>query len=311
MTVLVERVRDRIWRNRAFWGVLIATLLMTFITDGLLIERLRTQLIGERTEQARLLTRYVAEMVALNPQDERGIRTLIQTVVRGAIHYAQVVREGAALIEARSLEATHFNLTPLNGAEPRRRIQRLDLSDGPLLDVIEPLPGLDGYVRLGFSLSSASYALMKETFSIVGISIGAWFGMVLLFAGFFWVYVGRRAKHPEETALEAATSYEPAGSALELNGLRIDDARKIVVGTDGQIIPLSPKEYRLLMLLASEPGRVFSEEEIRRKLWPDGQAMTRKDVTHYVYLLRRKLEDHAVSAELIENVRGHGYKIST
>jgi len=293
--------------------VLIATLLMTFITDGLLIQRLRAQLIGERTEQARLLTRYVAEMVALNPQDERGIRTLIQTVVRGAIHYAQVVREGAALIEERSPEATHFNLTPPEGAELRQRIQRINLSGGPLLDIIEPLPGLDGYVRLGFSLSSASYALMKETFSIVGISIGAWFAMVLLFAGFFWVYVGRRAKHPEETALEAETSYEyePAGSALELNGLRIDDARKVVVGTDGQIIPLSPKEYRLLTLLASEPGRVFSEEEIRRELWPDGQAMTRKDVTHYVYLLRRKLENHAVSAELIENVRGHGYKIST
>jgi len=313
--VFGRHLKEAIGKNRVFWGILIATLSVILLIDGLLVQHVRSRWIEERTRQAIVLTQVVAEMIALSPDDEEQVRALLQTVVRGTIHYAQVVLEGEVRVEERSREAAHLSLPPLDQVDPNGQTQHLSLPDGPLLDLIEPLPRLNGYVRMGFSMVPLTYALLKETVFTVGISLGAWIGMALLLMGFFLLRARRQIKLPQvETEAEKGSepaSPEPAGSTLELNGLRIDDTRKVVLTEDGRVIPLSPKEYRLLTLLASEPGRVFSEEEIRRELWPDGQSMTRKDVTHYVYLLRKKLQEYEVPPDLIENVRGHGYKIST
>ena len=90
--------------------------------------------------------------------------------------------------------------------------------------------------------------------------------------------------------------------------LRIDDVRKeVIVGA--RRVTLSPKEYELLRLLYSSPGRVFSSGEIRRRLWPRGHA-TVQDVQKYIYLLRRKLEENPKDPRLIVTVRGFGYRIA-
>jgi DNA-binding response OmpR family regulator len=73
--------------------------------------------------------------------------------------------------------------------------------------------------------------------------------------------------------------------------LRIDDRLK-QVRVHGKVIPLSPREYQLLHLLASEPGRVFSVEEIIHRLWPPNSKATANDVQQFIHLLRRKLEGH-------------------
>ena len=96
--------------------------------------------------------------------------------------------------------------------------------------------------------------------------------------------------------------------------LKIDDLRK-QVSIQGRTISLSPKEYQLLKLLASSPGRVFTSDEILLELWPetvepdertyaDGQ-----DVQKYVYLLRKKLEIDPKDPEFIVTVRGFGYRL--
>jgi len=90
--------------------------------------------------------------------------------------------------------------------------------------------------------------------------------------------------------------------------LRIDDIRK-EVRVSGRRVTLSPKEYELLKLLHSSPGRVFSSGEIRRRLWPHGHA-TVQDVQKYIYLLRKKLEEDPKDPRLIVTVRGFGYRIA-
>jgi len=91
--------------------------------------------------------------------------------------------------------------------------------------------------------------------------------------------------------------------------LRVDDVRK-EVRVSGRRVTLSPKEYELLKLLYSSPGRVFSAGEIRRRIWPRGHA-TIQDVQKYIYLLRRKLEEDPKDPRLIVTVRGFGYRIAT
>ncbi|MFQ5794961.1 MAG: response regulator transcription factor [Candidatus Bipolaricaulia bacterium] len=102
---------------------------------------------------------------------------------------------------------------------------------------------------------------------------------------------------------------EAGESVLELGDLVIDDASK-EVRVRGQLVGLSPKEYELLKLLASKPGRVFSNEEILEAVWPERGYASAEDVKKYVYLLRNKVEVNTEQPELIVTVRGFGYKLA-
>jgi len=99
----------------------------------------------------------------------------------------------------------------------------------------------------------------------------------------------------------------------ELGGLNlvVDDLRKEVrVGS--RVVALSPKEFQLLKLLASSPGRVFTTQEILEELWPRSTTSyaTGQDVQKYVYLLRKKLEEHPAEPMLVLTVRGFGYRLA-
>ncbi|MBU1049370.1 response regulator transcription factor [Candidatus Bipolaricaulota bacterium] len=103
---------------------------------------------------------------------------------------------------------------------------------------------------------------------------------------------------------------DTAMSGLEL---KIDDLRK-QVSIHGRTIRLSPKEYQLLKLLASSPGRVFTSDDILLELWPKDMPDEKRyadvqDVQKYVYLLRRKLEIDPKEPELVLTVRGFGYRL--
>ena len=100
-----------------------------------------------------------------------------------------------------------------------------------------------------------------------------------------------------------------SGSVIAVGPLVVDDDAK-EVRLAGRPVALSPKEYELLRLLASRPGRVFSTQEILQAVWPDrvhdGSA---EDVKKYIYFLRSKLEAEREGAGLIQTVRGFGYKL--
>jgi DNA-binding response OmpR family regulator len=91
--------------------------------------------------------------------------------------------------------------------------------------------------------------------------------------------------------------------------LEINDAEKRVRLGEKEIA-LSPKEYELLKLLASQPGRVFSDEEIIRHVWPEGGLASATDVKRYIYLLRHKIEADPKNPRLVLTVPGFGYKLA-
>jgi DNA-binding response OmpR family regulator len=102
----------------------------------------------------------------------------------------------------------------------------------------------------------------------------------------------------------------PAASAtLEVGKIHIDDRSKTVTVGDSSL-SLSPKEYKLLKLLASEPGRVFSSDEIIAHLWPDSDRAAASDVKQYIHLLRSKFHRSADIADPIENIKGFGYRLN-
>ena len=97
---------------------------------------------------------------------------------------------------------------------------------------------------------------------------------------------------------------------MNIGQLEIDDERK-EVRLHGKRIELSPKEYDLLKLLTSKPGRVFSHREIIDSIWSDSQFASSEDVKKYIYLLRNKIEEDPDDPKFILTVRGFGYKLGT
>jgi two-component system OmpR family response regulator len=89
----------------------------------------------------------------------------------------------------------------------------------------------------------------------------------------------------------------------------IDDERKHVE-VRGRPVQLSPKEFELLRLLASRPGKVFSTEDILAAVWPDRSAAAAEDVKKYVHMLRNKIEADPSDPRLIVTVRGFGYRFA-
>jgi len=116
--------------------------------------------------------------------------------------------------------------------------------------------------------------------------------------------------HPEELKARMEAVLRRTHPETSEEAFLIDDDRKEVrVGE--RSISLSPKEYALLGLLNSTPGRVVSSREILEALWKDSPSYaTRQDVQKYIYLLRKKLEADPKNPELILTVRGFGYRLA-
>jgi two-component system response regulator MtrA len=73
-------------------------------------------------------------------------------------------------------------------------------------------------------------------------------------------------------------------------------------------IPLTRLEFDLLVALAKEPGRVFTREALLNEVWGYQHAADTRLVNVHVQRLRGKIENDAENPELVQTVRGVGYK---
>lgn len=83
------------------------------------------------------------------------------------------------------------------------------------------------------------------------------------------------------------------------------DRNRFQVMCHGTTLGLTRQEFRLLDLLISAPGRVFSREEVLDRAWDEGGMVTDRAIDAHIKSLRRKL---GAAATLIETVRGVGYR---
>lgn len=89
---------------------------------------------------------------------------------------------------------------------------------------------------------------------------------------------------------------------VDLGGIKIDK-EKYVVHKDGLEINFPKKEFKLLSLLASKPGKVFTREYILEQVWGDEVVVGDRTIDVHVRKLREKLGD-----EYIKTIKGIGYK---
>ncbi|WP_459975716.1 response regulator [Nocardioides pyridinolyticus] len=140
-----------------------------------------------------------------------------------------------------------------------------------------------------------------ETDRIVGLDLGADDYLVKPFS-------------PGELAARVRSvlrrSYpELSGEAIVAGPVRIEPtSRRVCVG-DGEV-DLTPKEFDLLVFLATHPRRVFTRSELLDRVWnSSSEWLGDATVTEHVHRLRLKLEPDPSQPQLLRTVRGVGYQL--
>lgn len=99
-----------------------------------------------------------------------------------------------------------------------------------------------------------------------------------------------------------AQNEEETENRLEISDLIIDREAYLVF-RQGEKIVLAKKEFELLYLLASKPGKVYTRDVILKSIWEDSVVVTNRTIDVHIRKLREKLGETYVST-----VKGVGYK---
>ena len=96
---------------------------------------------------------------------------------------------------------------------------------------------------------------------------------------------------------------------LSFNGLEIDDINRSV-RKQKQEIDLTFTEFEILYLLANNPGRVFSKEQIYGIVWKESYFGDYNIVMSHIRNIREKIEDNPSKPVYVQTVWGVGYRFN-
>jgi len=189
-----------------------------------------------------------------------------------------------------------------------------------VLDVM--LPGLDGLALCRAVRTSRTNhdvpilmltARREESDKVIGLESGADdyltkpFGVRELVARARALLRRPRQPRPElQTSDSVLQSSEPP---VRVHDVDIDPARRRV-RVSGRDVELTDQEFRLLYLLATHAGIVFSREALLSKIWRGDTFVTVRSVDTLVKRLRRRIESDPASPQLLLTVWGVGYKFA-
>lgn len=213
--------------------------------------------------------------------DDPALAEMLTIVLRGEGFDAGVVRDGARAVDM------FRELKP----------------DLVLLDLM--LPGMSGLdvckqIRAESGVPIIMLTAKTDTVDVVlGLESGA------------DDYVMKPFKPKELTArIRARLRRTDVGAAAER--LRVADVEIDVLGhqvtRDGELIPLTPLEFDLLVALARKPRQVFTREVLLEQVWGYRHAADTRLVNVHVQRLRSKIEKDPERPEVVVTVRGVGYK---
>lgn len=90
-------------------------------------------------------------------------------------------------------------------------------------------------------------------------------------------------------------------------GLKLDEKR-LKAELQGSDLDLTVVEFQLLKILSSEPGRIYSREQLMDRIYDDHRIVSDRTIDSHIKKLRKKIASVASNEELIHSVYGAGYK---
>ena len=221
----------------------------------------------------------------LTVEDDERIRTAVKLALED---------EGWTVVEASSGEDALSSFTD----EP---------ADVVLIDIM--LPGIDGFevcrsLRRVSDVPIVMVTAREDTHDIVaGLEAGADDYLTKPFAP-------KELSARIRALLRRARSSDPGLTRMEFGALEVIPEEG-VVRLDGEEVHLTKTEFRLLVELASSPGRVFSREVLLERVWGYGYFGDGRLVDVHVRRLRTKIEPDPADPTYVVTVRGLGYKLSS
>ena len=193
-----------------------------------------------------------------------------------------------------------------DGQEGLRKAQTL-LPDVVLLDIM--LPGMNGLdvcreLRAGERTRDIPIIMItaksEETDQVVGYSLGADDYVTKPFSN-------KILLHKVKALLRRVEGSSEPGDVSEHQGVKIDRVRHRVT-VDDETLDLTPTEFRLLECLVRQPGRAFSRHQLMDAAIGEGSIVLERTIDVHIKTLRRKLAEAGGRGDLIETVRGVGYR---
>lgn len=193
-------------------------------------------------------------------------------------------------------------------------LARTSKPDLVILDVM--LPGLDGFEVCRILRQEANIPVLMltarddEIDRVVGLEVGADdylakpFSMRELIAR-VKALLRRVRLIREDIVTEKQEAEQP--KIIAFDNLVIDLTRR-EVKLDGEVLPLKPKEYELLLFMGQQKGRLLTRELILEQVWGWGFVGDSRTVDVHIRWLREKIESSPESPQRIITVRGAGYR---
>lgn len=179
-----------------------------------------------------------------------------------------------------------------------------------VLDIM--LPGLNGFEVLTELRKSSTVPVLMltakdtEADKVSGLRMGADDYLTKPFS--LQECIARiQALIRRHTVFDASSDTEATEEILTFSGLSIDLGRRLV-RLNGQEIELTRREFDVLALLASHPGRVYTKKQIYDAVWAEEYAYGDANLMSYMSKLRKKIHPGSDEPEFIETVWGVGYR---
>jgi DNA-binding response OmpR family regulator len=217
-------------------------------------------------------------------EDDASLRDALSMALRSHGHAVQAVDSGEAGLAALA-----------------------DSADSPATDLVVldvMLPGIDGVetarrIRAGSSVPILMLTARDSDLDIVvGLEAGA--------DDYVVKPVEPRVLDARIKALLRRT--ERRDDSVEQWGELAISRDALIVTRSGQPVDLSPTELRLLLVLTSAPGRVFSRLQLLEQVWEQDYLGDSRLVDATVQRLRAKVETDPAAPRFIQTVRGFGYR---
>lgn len=226
------------------------------------------------------------QYTVLVADDEKEIRDAIDIYLRSEGFKVIKVKDGIEAIE--KLETEPIHLVILDVMMPR-------------MDGINTCMKIREEKNIPIIMVSAK---SEDRDKILGLNIGADDYVVKPFNHLELVARVKSQLRRYDKPLDVDTSSQK----IKIKDLVIDTVNKSVV-LRGQEVRLTATEYKILVLLASNPGRIFSIKEIYEKVWKEVFYKSENTVTVHIRRMREKLEINSKNPEYIKVVWGIGYKM--
>lgn len=200
----------------------------------------------------------------------------------------------------------------LNVIKAEDGLEALDILDGKqihliILDIMMPkLDGIKTCLKIRESKNIPIIMLSakgEDSDKILGLNVGADDYITKPFNNLELVARVKSQLRRYEKPLSIEES-----SVIKVKDLEIDTLLKKIT-VRGEEIKATATEYKILLLLASNLGRVFSIKEIYEKVWEEPFYKSENTVTVHIRRIREKIELNTKEPEYIKVVWGIGYKI--